>query len=290
LTNSLSSLQLLDDAFVAKFNPRLSASASLTYSTVLGGSGIDIGRGIAIDGSGNAYVTGSTISADFPTLNPLHTYIGGYDVFLTKLNATGSGLLFSTYFGGTGDDDAYGMAMDSGGNIFIAGSTTSMNFPVLNAAQSAFGGGSYYAFLFKLGAASPTPTLKSLALAPNPVIAGKTSTGTVTLTAAAPAGGASVTLLSSMTTAAKVPASVTVPAGVTSATFSVSTLNVNATTVSNISASYGGVSQSVALTVKPITLSMLSIHPSAVTGGTAATGTVTLSAAAPTGGAVCHPL
>jgi len=176
--------------------------------------------------------------------------------------------------------------MDSGGNIFIAGSTTSMNFPVLNAAQSAFGGGSYYAFLFKLGAASPTPTLKSLALAPNPVIAGKTSTGTVTLTAAAPAGGASVTLLSSMTTAANVPASVTVPAGVTSATFSVSTLNVNATTVSNISASYGGVSQSVALK----TLSMLSIHPSGVTGGTAATGTVTLSAAAPTGGAVCHPL
>ena len=65
---SLSSLQLLDDAFVAKFNPRLSGTASLTYSTVLGGSGIDIGRGIAIDGSGNAYVTGSTISADFPTL------------------------------------------------------------------------------------------------------------------------------------------------------------------------------------------------------------------------------
>ena len=141
MTNSLSSLQLLDDAFVAKFNPRLSGTASLTYSTVLGGSGIDIGRGIAIDASGNAYVTGSTISADFPTLKPLHTYIGGYDVFLTKLNATGSGLLFSTYFGGTADDDAYGMAMDSGGNIFIAGSTTSMNFPVLNAAQSAFGGG-----------------------------------------------------------------------------------------------------------------------------------------------------
>jgi hypothetical protein len=285
--NTGSGLQLLDDAFVAKFKPTLSGTASLTYSTFLGGSGIDIGRGIAIDDTGNAYVTGSTISADFPVLNPLHgTYIGGNDIFVTKLNSTGSGLLFSTYFGGTGDDDGNGIAMDSGGNIFVAGSTASTNFPVLNAAQSTFGGGNYDAFLFKLGAASPAPTLKSLALAPNPVIAGQTSTGTVTLTAAAPAGGASVTLSSSVTAAAKVSASVTVPAGATSATFSVSTLNVSASTISNISASYRGVTQSVALTVKPITLSMLSIHPSTVTGGTSATGTVRLTEAAPIGGAV----
>jgi len=144
----------LPDAFVSKINPYLVGTPSLIYSTFLGGESYDRGYGISVDHSGNSYITGYTDSAQFPTVNAFYpTYIGGDDVFLTVLNPTGSRLLFSTYFGGSGDDDGNGIAMDAGGNILVAGSTTSTNFPTKNAAQPSFGGGTYDAFLFKVGAA-----------------------------------------------------------------------------------------------------------------------------------------
>ena len=90
---------LLGDAFVAKLNP---AGSALVYSTYLGGSGDDFGQGIAVDSSGNAYVTGSTYSTDFPTANPLQAVFGGgIDAFVAKLNPTGSALVYSTYLGGS---------------------------------------------------------------------------------------------------------------------------------------------------------------------------------------------
>jgi len=87
------------DAFVAKLNP---VGSALVYSTYLGGSGYDFGFGIAVDSSGNAYVTGWTNSSDFPTANPLQPIYGGggYDAFVAKLNPTGSALVCSTYLGG----------------------------------------------------------------------------------------------------------------------------------------------------------------------------------------------
>ena len=75
------------------------------YSTYLGGSGDDFGHGIAVDGSGNAYVTGYTNSTNFPTTNPLQASNGGgTDAFVTKINAAGSARVYSTYLGGSGDD------------------------------------------------------------------------------------------------------------------------------------------------------------------------------------------
>ena len=143
---------------------------------------------------------------------------------------------------------------------------------------------------FELSSTSPTVSLSSLSLNPTSVTGGNSSTGTVTLSGAAPAGGAQVALSSSNTTVARVPSSVTVAAGATSATFTVSTSAVSASTAITISATYGGAPKSASLTVTsappPVpTLSSLSLNPTSVTGGNSSTGTVTLSGAAPAGGA-----
>jgi hypothetical protein len=124
------------DAFVAKLNP---SGSALVYSTYLGGSGDDLGQGIAVDSSGNAYVTGWTSSTNFPTMNPLQpTYGGGpYDVFVAAINPSGSALVYSTYLGGSFDDEGYGIAVDSSGNAYVTGVTTSTNFPTVTPLQPA---------------------------------------------------------------------------------------------------------------------------------------------------------
>ncbi len=207
------------DGFVAKLNPTGSA---LVYGTYLGGSNSDVANAVAVDGSGNAYVTGGTSSTDFPTtagayqtvyrpngdafvveLNSVGTalvfgtYFGGpggtfgeggqaialdgagdvyiagqtdsassptsagalqtqygsgnFDAFVSKFNATGTTLDFSTFLGGNGDDSAYGIAVDAAGDSFITGETSSTNFPVTaNAYQANFGGGTNDAFVSAL--------------------------------------------------------------------------------------------------------------------------------------------
>jgi uncharacterized protein (TIGR03437 family) len=118
------------DAWVAKFN---STGSSLVYSTFLGGSGTDEASGIAVDSQGNAYVTGYTMSSDFPTALPLQdSFAGNGDIFVTKFDAAGS-LVYSTYFGGTDLDGAQGIALDGSGSIYLAGATNSTNFPIANA-------------------------------------------------------------------------------------------------------------------------------------------------------------
>jgi len=147
---------------------------------------------------------------------------------------------------------------------------------------------------FELAPASSTPAvaLSSLALNPASVTGGNSSSGTVTLSGPAPAGGAQIALTSSNTTAARTPASVTVAAGATSATFAVSTSVVSASTSVTITGTRGGVAKTATLTVKPVpppapTLSSLTLSPSSVVGGEQSSrGTVTLSAPAPAGGAV----
>ena len=140
------------DTFVAKLNP---AGSALVYSTYLGGGGIDFGNSIAVDSAGNAYVTGNADSSNFPTANALQpTNSGYYDAFVTKLNAAGSALVYSTYLGGSGFDRGDGITVDSSGNAYLSGDTISTDFPTANPLQPALGGGEIYgdAFVTKLNA------------------------------------------------------------------------------------------------------------------------------------------
>ncbi|MEO5951846.1 MAG: SBBP repeat-containing protein, partial [Chloroflexia bacterium] len=119
------------DTYVSKTNTNATGAPSLVYSTYLGGNNDEYGRGIAVDASGNAYVVGQTGSTNFPLMGQFQGDQPGTDVFLTKLNATGTALLFSTYVGGTGVDDGKAIAV-SGTQAFITGSTESPNFPTRN--------------------------------------------------------------------------------------------------------------------------------------------------------------
>jgi len=124
--------------FVAKINPTGSA---LLYSTYLGGSVGQNSFGIAVDSAGNAYLTGWTTSPDFPTKNPLQlTYAGNGDAFVAKINPTGSALVYSTYLGGTGNDIARSIAVDSEGQAYIGGATESIDFPTRNPLQLTYSG------------------------------------------------------------------------------------------------------------------------------------------------------
>ena len=124
----------------------------LVYSSFLGGSSDTVGLGVAVNSKGNAYVTGVTDSPDFPLAN-----IGAYSptefrMFLTEFDPSGSSLLFADYFGGTtGGDDPYAIALDSAGNVYVTGCTTSADFPLVTPYQSTFSG-SQDAFLMKFSA------------------------------------------------------------------------------------------------------------------------------------------
>ncbi|WP_295578514.1 SBBP repeat-containing protein [uncultured Lamprocystis sp.] len=126
------------DAFVTK----LSADGStLIYSTYLGGNGGDEGLSIAVDGAGNAYVTGSTWARDFPTRQALQTAYGGEtDAFIAKLSAAGATLVYATYLGGSGSDTGTGIAVDSAGHAYVTGWTYSIDFPTRDVLQPGSGG------------------------------------------------------------------------------------------------------------------------------------------------------
>ncbi|MEK7754855.1 MAG: SBBP repeat-containing protein [Acidobacteriota bacterium] len=121
------------DAFVAKLDP---TGASLLYSTFLGGSGYDDCLGMAQDASGNIYLAGNTRSQNFPTVNPLSPKLAGIsDAFVAKLNPAGTALLYSTYLGGSGEEELDALAIDSAGNAHLAGATLSEDFPSVDALQ-----------------------------------------------------------------------------------------------------------------------------------------------------------
>jgi uncharacterized protein (TIGR03437 family) len=144
----------LQDAFIAKLN---ASGSEFAYATYLGGRRNDLANGIAVDASGAAYVTGATTSPDFNTANPLqNTYGGGdFDAFVAKLNPSGTALAYSTYLGGAINDNGNAIAVDNGGNAYITGVTSSLNFPRQNPLQNENRGGND-AFVTKLNASGST--------------------------------------------------------------------------------------------------------------------------------------
>ncbi|MFX1535111.1 MAG: SBBP repeat-containing protein, partial [Promethearchaeota archaeon] len=142
------------DAFVCKLS---ADGSSLGYSTFLGGNDNDVGKGIALDASNNAYITGHTFSRNFPTTSGAYdeTYNNYSDVFVCKLSADGSSLGYSTFLGGSLHDYGMGIALDASNNAYITGYTNSTDFPTTLNAYNATGDGDYQlwdVFVFKLAA------------------------------------------------------------------------------------------------------------------------------------------
>jgi hypothetical protein len=158
-------------AFVTKFN---AAGSGLIFSTYLGGSGIDSATSIALDSDANAYVGGSSYSNDFPTVNPLQNSNNGYahgvsNAFVAVINSTGTALEFSTYLGGSGycpsaggctdGDTATGIAVDPARNIYVAGSASSADFPLMAPFQSSKPANApFAAFATRISGALPAVT------------------------------------------------------------------------------------------------------------------------------------
>ncbi len=145
-------------------NSELIIDPTLEYSTYLGGSGYDYGASIAVDAAGDAYVTGQTSSTDFPVTSGAFQKVnnaaakGGYNAFITKLNPAGTGLVYSTYLGGSGQDYGEGITVDSAGNAYVTGQTYSTDFPVTSDAfqranHSTNGGNAFVAKLNPAGTA-----------------------------------------------------------------------------------------------------------------------------------------
>jgi len=147
LANALrSSASGQGDGFVAKINPTGSA---FVYSTYLTGSNGAYASGVVADSNGNAYVIGGTESQDFPTSHPLQPYHGARDAFLSKINPAGSAFVYSTFLGGSGEEDPGALALDSASNVYVVGSTTSTDFPTVNPIQ-ATNAGSWDVFVTKV--------------------------------------------------------------------------------------------------------------------------------------------
>src|SRR5215213_1154245 len=137
------------DAFLTKLN---ASGSAFIYSTSLGGEFIDSGSAVVVDTNGNAYVCGSTGSQSFPVVNAFQSHNASFfnDVFVTKVNAAGSALIYSTYLGGDFTDDCEDIAINATGSAYVTGLTTSSNFPLLAPLQATGGGASHDAFITKL--------------------------------------------------------------------------------------------------------------------------------------------
>jgi len=140
----------VSDCFVSKLN---ATGSALVYSTLLGGSELDLCSGIAVDATDNAYVTGTTYSVNFPMQSAVQgALFGTASAFVAKINPSGKGLLYSTYVGGSGTDFGNAIAVDSSGSAYIAGATSSVDFPVTAGVVQNALNGYYNAFVAKLSA------------------------------------------------------------------------------------------------------------------------------------------
>jgi len=145
------------DVFITKLN---SLGSAYIYSTYIGGASNDAANSIVLDSSGAAYLTGLTLSTNFPLVAPIQATHGGgiWDVFVLKVNPAGSAIVYSTYLGGSGTDQSRGLAVDSLGAVYVAGLTSSTDFPTMGPIQAA-DGGFFDAFITKISGA-PAPDLQ----------------------------------------------------------------------------------------------------------------------------------
>jgi hypothetical protein len=176
------------DAFVAKLTPD---GAALVYATRLGGSDCDVGQGIALDVAGHAYVTGLTLSDDFPAVNAIQTSsAGSFDAFVAKLDPSGATLVYSTYLGGSGGETGYSIAVDADGAVWVAGGTDSRDFPLAAPLQRRMGG-LRDAFVAKL---SETPGPDTVSILKAVFAARRSRLSIVATSTAAPAAQLTVTV------------------------------------------------------------------------------------------------
>lgn len=223
------------DAFVTKVDP---AGSALVYSTYLGGASADYARGIALDATGVAYVTGNTYSTGFPNRDPLQPP-KPFDVFVTTFDPAGTALGYSTHLGGSGDDIGYGIAVE-GDAAYVTGTTFSGNFPTMTPFQGA-NAGSYDAFVTKL--ASPPTTAADLSLTKSdsldPSPAGQGLTYTLTVHNAGPATATGVTITD------------TLPGGVTFGSAAVGCVYASGTVTCGVADLASGASAQVQVTLTP---------------------------------------
>src|SRR5215831_10482860 len=284
--------------FVLKLNP---AGSALVYSTYFGDSGTGASS-LAITPAGNVWIAGATMSQALPTTaDAFQRFIhpGTTEAFLTELNATGSALVYSTYLGGSNTDYATDLTLDVTGNVFLTGVTQSSDFPVTpNVFDSVFKGTppgfQSDAFITKFALNGnpppppPPPTLASLTPAAGVVAGGSSVQVTATLTTGAQGSGAVVSLASSNPAVLSIPATVMVPTGAQSGTFTANSTAVTADTPVTITGSFNNSSRQGSVTVQapppPAILSSVGMFPGTVTGGSPSTAIVGISNPAPAGG------
>src|SRR5215469_1265211 len=250
---------------------KLSADGSaLVYSTYLGGSADDVANGIAVDASGNAFVSGYTDAANFPvTANASQGAFGGgaVDAFVAEINAAGSSLQFSTFLGGSGTDGGFGIALDTAGSIYVSGFTDSAGFPTTAGAfQTTFGGGSADAFVAKLSPTTPDKTPPTTNATPSPAAnaAGWNNTNvTVSFNATDNSGGSGVKQITFSATGAQ-PIASTVVSG---ASASVNITSEGVTTVSYFATDNAGNVE----TAKTLTVQIDKTAPTTTAAGSPAT-------------------
>ena len=231
------------DVFVTKFN---SSGASLDFSTWLGGGAFEEGFGVALDASGNTYVTGLTMSGDFPSIAaPQPSPGGNSDAFVAKLNAGGTALAYSTYLGGSNNDQGNGIAVDAIGNAYIVGNTASSNFPTTPGAFKTTSPGSD-GFVTKIGVDADLSLTKQESR--DPVMVGNPLSYTLTVSNVGPSAASNVTLTDSL------PAALTY----SSATPSQGTCSFSAPTVTcNLGTLSSAATATVVLAVVPNTTGMI---------------------------------
>src|SRR5262245_17897291 len=289
------------DGFVTRLN---AAGSALVFSTVIGGSSSDSAAGLALDGAGNIWITGGTTSSDFPIIVGAvdSSLNGGGDAFIAQLSGDGSTLLYSTFIGGQDSDGGSDIAIDSAGDVYIIGHTSSLDFPtttgaldtVFNGNTSIFWGDAFVVKLATDASTSTPPSTPPTPAAPallSPAV-GESVPQPFTFDWSDVVGAASYTL--QVDTASDFAAPLVRNESLVASNFTTNGIaagtyfwRVRAVNVAGVAGAWSATRSFVAQAPPPLpTLSTFSTNPSTVVGGNASSGTVVLSTSAQTGGAV----